>query len=110
MRTRCEHKCVHGRARAGHLSSSDPFDLRGFRARDDPPAPALRRVRIRGLAGTREHGRRLSSHRDTFGETVTPSLEERGSISGMDAEAFVAPLVVHLRLEALFAAAFSNGP
>ena len=28
----------------------------------------------------------------------------------MDAEAFVAPLVLHLRLESLFAAAFLSGP
>ena len=41
MRTRCEHQPVHARARAGHVSSSDPFGLRGFRARGDPPVPAL---------------------------------------------------------------------
>jgi hypothetical protein len=36
-------------------------------------------------------------------------MVRRGSVSGMDAEAFVARLVLHLRLEALVAAAFSNG-
>src|SRR5262249_25600187 len=41
VRTRCEDKPVHMRARAGHDSSSDPPGLRGFRARDEPPVPAL---------------------------------------------------------------------
>jgi hypothetical protein len=36
MRTTCERKPGHARPHAGYVSSPDPFDLRDFRARDDP--------------------------------------------------------------------------
>jgi hypothetical protein len=40
VRTEREHQRVYVRARAGHVSSSDPFGLRRFRAREDSPVPA----------------------------------------------------------------------